>query len=79
MNVKQELLDAGLGLTEEDFDSHESDLYVRCKHGVRLWLRENYEFYRSVRSFVSQIDTQLWLDIPFAHEAHWEAKQRTAK
>jgi len=86
MDLKRELLnDAGLGLVESDFDSHYSDLYVRAKPGVLAWLRDNYEFYGNVRTFVPEPGTS-WnpdpnplyspvaLDIPFANNAYFESK-----
>lgn len=61
------LLSAGLGLTKDDFDGHETDLYVRAKEGVSAWLEANYEWHKNVTPFRSSIPPHdLWLDIPFA-------------
>jgi len=53
-------------LTDENFGHWATDLHV--KHNVEIvkWLKENYEFYKNVRTFVSSIDGSFWLDIPFA-------------
>lgn len=56
-------------------DHHESDLYIKqtndseklfCKY------RNKYKF----GLFISQIDHQLWYDIPFAYEPFWGNKPR---
>lgn len=83
MSLKQQLLDADLGLTEDDFGTHESDLYVLAKPGVREWLKANYEFYRNVTGFVgaegSDWEGQAALDIPFANEEWSMARGSYAK
>lgn len=81
-DVKAELLAAGLGLTEADFDTHESDLYVLAKPGVREWLKKNYHWWSNVTMFASNPECS-WagkpaFDIPFANLAFWERKQRIA-
>lgn len=54
-------------------DSHESDLYLpRTAQTVALVKKWN----RSVSTFTSQIDGKLWLDVPFAFDPWWEARQR---
>ena len=62
--IKQMLI-SDLGLTDADFDQHESDLYVRRTPEVEAWLKDNYKFYSNVTKFKNQIDGQTWLDIPF--------------
>lgn len=71
MDLKTQLLAAGLGLAETDFDTHQSDLYVRELPRVRKWLKDHYPHYCNVTSFVSQIDNKVWLDVPFANEDFW--------
>ena len=66
--LKQQLLSAGLGLTDADFGTHESDLYVLDIPGVREWLAgTKWNF----TSFVGAKDSD-WagkraLDIPFGN------------
>ncbi len=72
-SLKQRLLDANLGLEENDFANHYSDLYVVDKPGVFEWLTQNYHWYSHITAFISQKGSN-WngqgkkcLDIPFAH------------
>jgi hypothetical protein len=73
--LKQQLIDANLGLTEGDFANHYSDLYVVARPGVAQWLKLNYRFYRNITTFISQPGSswngagRLCFDIPFAHVA----------
>jgi len=67
----QEQLQAALGLSDDDFGYHATDLYVLDKPGVREWLKKNYEFYSNIQSFVGNeghptFGGQRALDIPFA-------------
>lgn len=81
MHLKEQLIAAGLGLTEADFDVHESDLYVRNKPGVRAWLKENYKHYEIVSGFIG-VDKwagEFILDIPFANGDYWDKKQELAR
>lgn len=55
-------------LTDDDFDDHESDLYVKWSQELDDWLKKNYQFYKNIQTFTSQTDKQKWFDIPFAHE-----------
>jgi hypothetical protein len=52
-------------------DNHESDLYL-------LWTSESAElvkqYGKNAQTFVSQVDKQLYFDIPFAYEPWWIAK-----
>jgi hypothetical protein len=73
MDVKQGLIDA-LGLTDDDFSSHATDLYVLAKPGVREWLDQNYPWPKNVSTFTAAAGTpwagKLCYDIPFAlHKA----------
>jgi len=58
--VNEQLKDAGCEL-----DSHESDLYVKNSKEAR-YIIAGYEFRQNVTRFRSQIDNEIWLDIPFA-------------
>lgn len=70
--LQQQLQDA-LGLTDDDFAYHATDLYVLDKPGVRAWLKANYRWYSNITSFVgakgSSWEGKPCLDIPFA--GHW--------
>lgn len=55
-------------------DNHESDLYIPVTETTQA-LVEQYEFRSNVKTFKSQIDGQLWYDIPFAYLPFWEARQ----
>ncbi len=68
----QEKLQAALGLDDNDFAYHATDLYVVAKTGVWEWLRANYEFFKNCEFFTSQEGSN-WngagkscIDIPFA-------------
>lgn len=69
--LKEHLLSANLGLTESDFGSHATDLYVLAKPGVYKWLKENHPYFGNVTRFRGA-DGSDWagkqaLEIPFAH------------
>lgn len=71
--LQQRLMDADLGLTDQDFGHHASDLYVVAKPGVREWLKANYEFHVNVTTFKGNPEATDWngagklcLDVPFA-------------
>jgi len=68
--MRKELQEA-LGLRDEDFATHESDLYVVDTPEVRAWLKANYPYYRHCSFFVSQVDRARMIDIPFANDAFW--------
>lgn len=68
--LQKRLMAALPELTMEDFDYHETDLYVLAKPGVYEWLKANYEHMRNVRGFKSNPECS-WkgafaYDIPFA-------------
>jgi hypothetical protein len=67
MKTLKEQLREECNLTEDDFGSHASDLYVKHSEAVEKWLKSNYEFYKSCVKFRSQIDRELWFDIPFGY------------
>lgn len=77
-NLQTRLMDAIPELTGGDFSYHATDLYLVWSQEVQDWLKANYEFCSSIRSFVSQRGS-LWngqgrrcLDIPFA--GYWPPK-----
>ena len=69
MDIKKELISRGM--TEADFDSHESDLYVRVTPISEQFLKHEYEFAGNVERFVDAIDHVPWFDVPFANVAYW--------
>ena len=62
-------------LAKEEIDNHESDLYLK-KTEISFKLIKEYKFKSSVREFYSNIDHQLWYDIPFAYDPFWEKIER---
>lgn len=54
-------------------ENHASDLYTPVCEATRELLNQYPEHRASV--FTSQIDGQLWYDVPFAFLPYWEAKQ----
>jgi len=72
-NQKPELqtrLQEALGLADDDFAYHATDLYVLAKPGVLEWLTANYDHAANIQRFVGAAGTawagQPALDIPFA-------------
>ena len=65
MNVKKVLMERGM--TALDFDSHESDLYVRKTAVSTAFLKKEYEFKNLVTEFVDQIEKVRWYEVPFAN------------
>lgn len=58
-------------------DHHESDLYL-------LWTSESAELVKqysmtNAKAFMSQVDGQLYFDVPFAYAPWWEERQKKAK
>lgn len=72
LNIKQALIKEFNLHPTDDFDSHESDLYVRNTSGIMNWLVKNYEYYYNIRFFTSAIDGKVWLEIPFANTIWWD-------
>lgn len=68
--LQQRLMDANLGLNENDFGHYATDLYVLAKAGVLEWLKANYEFFQNARYFASNPESSwkgaLAIEIPFA-------------
>lgn len=78
-SLEDQLLAAGLGLSEDDFATYCSDLYVRYQPNVMDWLRVNYESFDNVTTFRSNIDDELNIEIPFANEDYWIKRMREAQ
>jgi len=57
-------------------DSHESDLYVKDTPEARKILKN---FNLKSKPFRSQIDKEMWLDVPFAYTPFWQKKAKTAR
>ena len=66
MSIYTELLEKGVPL-----DHHETDLYAKVTPESQAIVRA-YEFSNNVTTFTSQIDGDLWYDIPFAYEPQWQ-------
>ena len=60
-----------------EIDSHCSDLYVRDTVRARDIIAEFPEHIRELRFFVSPVDNRPWLEIPFAYDPYWNARQRS--
>lgn len=65
MSIKKDLI--ALGVKEEDIDNHRTDLYVRKMPVVDKYL-EDYKFKSNVTTFVSELDGEVWYDIPFGYD-----------
>lgn len=68
MSIYQQLKDAGIPI-----DSHESDLYAKSTPESLRIVKESGHIYSM---FTSQVDGELWLDIPFAYEPFWYSKMK---
>lgn len=62
----QKVVAAGL-----EFDSHESDLYIKNSTAAHTILEEFPLNKKNTRTFQSKVDGGLWLDVPFAYEPFW--------
>ena len=67
MDIYNEMLALGVKI-----DHHESDLYVPVTPETTKIVNQ-YEF-KSVKSFINNIDGKRWYDIPFAYKPYWEKK-----
>jgi hypothetical protein len=77
MGVKTALME--LGMAEGDFDTHESDLYVK-KTPISEKYLETYDHKDSVKEFKNEREPnvgQTWYDFPFANDEWWESKKKT--
>ena len=73
MTLKEQLMQAIPTLTERDFATHATDLYVVAYPEVTKWLKANYQFFNNISNFTGQKGSD-WngegkpcYDIPFAH------------
>lgn len=76
--MKKELQEK-LGLKDEDFGYHESDLYVVATPEVRAYLKANYKYWSNCTTFKCQVTGRMMFDIPFANSEFWEKVERKAK
>jgi len=60
-----------------DFDHHESDLYVKNCSMVHAILEKFPLNATNARPFKSEIDGEMWLDVPFAYEPFWILREST--
>ncbi len=66
MSLKDQI-NRALNIPEKDIGNWCSDLHIKQSKEVEEWLKTNYEYYNNVEKFVSGIDGEMWLDIPFAY------------
>lgn len=74
MTIYEQLKAAGVPT-----DHHESDLYAKVTPESRGIIND-YKFKCNVTTFYSQIDHELWFEIPFEFDPFWDNKptgQRT--
>jgi hypothetical protein len=58
-----------------EMDSHYSDLYLKCTEEAQALIQRHIKEGRATPStFVSQIDSRLWWDVPFAYLPYWRAR-----
>lgn len=55
-----------------ELDNHESDLYVKLTAEVLGIVRKSDVKYFT--TFKSQIDGEIWLDLPFQYKPFWDKK-----
>ena len=53
-------------------DNHESDLYVQNTPEVRAILARHG--HRVCRPYISKMEGEQWLDMPFVYDPYWESK-----
>lgn len=57
-----------------DWDSHETDLYIKCTPEANELIK-NYRFKGNVTRFISKVGDRVpWFDVPFAYDPAWEKK-----
>jgi hypothetical protein len=52
--------------------NHYSDLYLKNCEETRQLLKKHGQ---RARTFVNQVEGGIWVDVPFAFDPYWEAKQ----
>jgi hypothetical protein len=75
--IKQEIMDQFPELTEQDFSSHESDLYVKNIPGLVKFLKETLGLTSSF--FRDQVTKKIWVEIPFMNDLWWDQKYSKKK
>lgn len=70
MSLCSELAAAGIPV-----DHHESDLYVKDGPAAREILSRHAP--DGATRFTSQVDGQVWVEVPFAYEPFWDARDGT--
>jgi hypothetical protein len=69
-SLKGDIKKAFPKMKDDEFDSHESDLYVKWSPEVMKWIENNYEHGKSksiVSTFISDTDKKKWIEINFAN------------
>jgi len=61
-----------------EMNNHETDLYLKATDRVLSLLHE-YDYKENVTYFTSNIDGELWLDVPFAYIPEWDRKMRVRR
>jgi len=56
-----------------EIGSHESDMYIPVTPDTQE-LINNYRFKSQVSRFISNIDSKLWFDVPFAFTPWWDKR-----
>ena len=56
-----------------EMDNHESDLYVKKTPETEA-IVSTWDYTPIVTIFKSQVDGQIWFDIPFAYKPFWDSK-----
>lgn len=69
MTIYEELKAAGC-----EIDNHESDLYVKATPKAR----EITKNCKGRSFFISQIDRELWIDLPFRYDPFWDMVEKKA-
>jgi len=73
MTIKEQLIQ--LGMRPEEISNHESDLYV-LKNKISEKFVLEYKFKQNVSTFISQIDKEIWYDIPFGYMPEHYAQRK---
>lgn len=65
MLTDREQIKQALNLTDDEIDSHETDLYIKHTPEREKKIIELYPFYAPIGSFYSNIDHAKWIELPF--------------
>ena len=74
--IKEQLIT--LGMKENELDNHCSDLYI-LKNTISTNFINSYEFKCNVTTFRSEIDNNIWYEIPFAYTEDYKGNKLTLK